>query len=175
MTAAIRLGCLFFLSLVLCSGNLFAADTDRLQSLILLGLKENLGLRADRFSVSTAREDVKVAAGVFDSEFYANTEVQKQKIPNSSSLLPEENFDQQAFSTEVGLRKRFAVGLEGTFFVNSARIEDSSVTEALDPKYQSTIGLELRQPLLRDAGAGVNQLELNLARKTSSRADLDFL
>ena len=166
---------LFGLGLCLLSGPVLAASTQDLQSLIMLGLRGNLGLKAGRFSVLSAREDVTAAAGAFDVELYANGNLQRQKTPNSSNLIPQEYFDVEALLSEVGLRKRFATGLNATLFANSSRLKDSSAVESLDPKYQSSLGLSLDQPLLRNGGAAVNRLDLSIAERERSRSDLVFL
>lgn len=153
-----------------------AAETPTsLQELILLGLHENLGLQASQLEIPVSREATSAEEGRFDVELFAESAYSDVRTPNSSSLIPQTSFDSKTLSGDVGVRKRFETGLSGELAFSTQRLDDSSVIESLNPKYQSALGLNLTQPLLREAGRQVNLLNVKVAQGQSMQARYAFL
>ncbi len=146
-----------------------------LQSLLLLGLEENLGLQAARLAVPVSREAITIEEGGFDAEFFANSDYVETQTPYASIFTPETSIDLAKFSGSAGLRKRFATGLSTILSLNSNRTDQSLTTETLNPQYQTSLSLDLNQPLLRNSGPATNLLTLNLAKGQSRQADYSFL
>ena len=148
---------------------------DSLQSLLLLGLEENLGLQAARLAVPVSREAITVEEGGFNAEFFANSDYAETQTPYASIFTTETSIDVAKLSGSAGLRKRFATGLSTTLSLNSNRTDQSLTTETLNPQYQTSLSLDLNQPLLRNSGSATNLLTLNLAKGQSRQADYSFL
>ncbi len=148
---------------------------DDLQSLILLGLQQNLGLQSSRIDLTRSRAAIGIEEGGFAPEIFMDGGYSEERSPNSSSLIPQNSFDRQTLSADLGLRKKFAGGLSASLSLGGREVEDSSQTESLNPRYLTSLGLELRQPLLRDRGPQVNRLAVHLARGRSLQATYHFL
>ena len=167
----------FAMALHMNSATSFAAEKNSvsMQSLLTLGLEENLGLRASRFTVSAAHAAIAIEEGAFDPEFFATTDYQETQSPYTSSTLTLSRVEVSQLSGSAGLRKQFPSGLNTSLALNSIRTEDNPTSEALNPRYQTGLSLELTQPLLRNAGSATNLLALNLAKGKSQQEQYRFL
>ncbi len=149
--------------------------TVRLQSLLLLGLTDNLGLRAARLSVPSSRDLIAVEEAGFDVELFASTDYLRSRAAYASNLSPETSIDLAQAAGSVGLRKHFASGLDASLSLTSTRSDDDLPSEALNPRNQTGLSLALTQPLLRNGGRASNLLSLNLAKGESRQAEYFFL
>jgi len=152
-----------------------------LEDCIARTLEHNLDLRtgsydpaiqmADLARVEAAFDAVLVASAQFEnidrgnieSLFYTRTTM--TQTGTSSERVPTDPFTrQQDYNYAVGLQKRLATGASVEFAQRQRRLHLGEPRLYLDPFYESSLDLELRQPLLRDFGIDVNRASINAAR-----------
>lgn len=140
-----------------------AAESDRrLQTLLLLGLSENLGLQAVKMDTLQAEQEVVAQDARFDPELFAEAGHDSGRTPTADVSLGT-SLDSDVSRAEVGIRKSFTTGMETSLSLASERVEDDFGD--LDPRYSSYLLLNLNQPLLRDFGTDINTTDLQISRK----------
>jgi outer membrane protein len=127
----------------------------------------NLGVALARLQVPIVAAGMDAAEGEFDPTFTAGAAFDHQEVPTTSARFfgsITESVDLQA-----GLAKRFAFGTETSLTLDANRTRDNSpITDTeFNPRYAADLTLNIAQPLLRDAGRGVNLATVRLARVAS--------
>jgi outer membrane protein TolC len=145
-----------------------------IRDLIILGLKNNLGLQVERINLPLSEEQIKVEAAVFDSELFAVAEYAETSTPQSISSSLGSSFETDQLSGEIGLRKRYESGLSAVLSLNSERTTDNNQLEELAPRYRAALLLDLSQPLLRNSGTAVNTTQLQLSRIQNQQLRYSF-
>lgn len=144
------------------------------RDLIIVGLKNNLGIKVDKLNVSVATEAVISGEAVFDSELFASAGYSESSTPIATSLSLIENSDGQVWSGELGLRKKYTSGLLAALSLDSEWTEDNNQSEDLDPRYRTSLTLSLTQPLLREFGTKINTTNLRITRNQQNQAALQY-
>ena len=93
---------------------------------------------------------------------------------NSTFLAPLRSLNTKTATGNVGIEQGFATG--ATASLNFQNLHQSSNTPLLSysPYSTSSLGLTLRQPLLRGAGQAVNKRYIRIARNNEQVSDLVF-
>jgi len=127
----------------------------------------NLGVALARLEVPIVAAGIDAAEGEFDPTFTAGTAFDHEETPTTSARF----FGSTSESVELqaGLAKRFALGTETSLALTGGRTRDNSpITDTeFNPRYDADLTLSVEQPLLRDAGPGVNLATVRLARVAS--------
>lgn len=163
-----------FLLLVCCPAYSSAAGVGpaSLRELIIVGLQENIGLQVEQLNIPVSSEAIRINEAVFDPELFASAGFTLSKTPISSTLSSVDRSDSEQTTAQVGLRKKYYSGLSTSISLNSEWSEDNSQSDDLDPRYRSSVNLNLTQPLLRDFGLETNTTGLQLSRNQSRQASL---
>ncbi len=133
---------------------------------IALALQNNTDLKIQRLAPVAASNEVRRARAVFDTTMFGKISRDRTSTPNPSILsiggMPISaafltpsgpvTFTQN-FDANVGLRKMLLSGGQLSLAWQNNRLNtDPSVLNELVPRYLTTLGLSLNQPLLRDFG-----------------------
>ncbi|MCB1184926.1 TolC family protein [bacterium] len=111
--------------------------------------------------LAAATEAVRREKGSFDPELFGGADWSGADTPSASLFAGADVLETETSLYEAGARIRLPLGTELAATVNSTRITSNSAFAALDPEYQSSAGISLRQPLLKGFGP-------------SARADLSY-
>lgn len=146
-----------------------------MRDLIALGLETNLGLQIEMVNISQGTEAVEIEKSAFDSEIFAQAGYDRSSTPIdlSSSSLTASHSDQ--YSGQIGISKHFTTGLTTSLTLNSTRISDNDYSNNLETNYRTALRVDLNQPLLRDLGAAINTIPLEMARNRQRQASLTSL
>jgi len=152
-----------------------------LQDCIARALKHNLDLRTGSLDPAIQMAEVTRMKAAFDAVLVgsAQYEVFDQGNPNSGffnrTIIRPSGKDtkkigtdpftqQQDYNYLIGLQKRLATGATLEVALRMRRLHMDREGLFLNPYYESSLDLELRQPLLRDFGIDVNRASINAAR-----------
>ncbi len=147
----------------------------RLRDAIALGIEKNFNLHVDELNVPIRREEVTEADSAFDPTLESTLSASKRQILTGMVLYADEYQYNQETAADVSLRKRFKVGLHSSLSVRTARSENNSLADSLNPAYQNFLILNLTQPLLRDFGYGVNTSQIQISENQVQGAIYDYL
>lgn len=153
----------------------FAADLtpQTVRDLIVISFEKNIGLRVKGLSVPVATEEIVVKKSSFDTELFASGGFSETTTPLTSasfSLIDQSKSD--LLVAETGVRKRFTSGAIASVLLNTEWIDDNSLTDSLDPRYRSSLSLNLSQPLLRNFGNQTNTTAIRTAKNNQDQAVL---
>jgi len=157
----------------------------RLQEAIARALEHNLDIKAGSYDPAISMTQVVQAQAAFDAVFFSTAQVQ-----NTDQGNPETGFITRTVTTPngpiservatdpftrvqddvytVGLRKLLATGASIQVSQRLRRLGDDATSAFYDPFYETSIDVEIRQPLLRDFGIDVNRAQINAARNSQS-------
>ena len=145
-----------------------------LQQAIDQALASNLGLVTERYAPANAKDQIEIEEAAFDFELFGSTTYGKNQAAASGSRLDSadipENENRRA---GAGIDKRFATGATVTLDSNIAR-SSSNNNSVRNPDYASDVGLNLRQPLMKDAGKTVNLAPIARARASAQESHFQF-
>lgn len=134
-----------------------------LQQAVVNAMESGLDPRIARLGPIIADAKTEQARGAFDPTVFGETGTQRSDTP---SALAGQSADTRSDSIKAGVKQKYLTGtlaeISGNFTHNT-RIPNAAV----DPWYESGLGLQITQPLLRGAGLAVNRSEMDLARNAA--------
>lgn len=150
-----------------------------LEESIALALENNTGLRIQRLSPIAATARVRQAYAQFDPQIFgdANTQRSVQPVGTINAFTNDDAPDifNAVVNWNVGARKRLLTGgvLTGEW-TNQRLRSDANFINLLQPAYDTTLGLSLVQPLLRDFGWRFSLLIVDVAQIREEQAYYDY-
>lgn len=130
-----------------------------LSDCIALALQNNTDLKIQRLGPLAAANQVRSARAMFDPAVVGNVLHDRTNTPNTiattSPLFGPTSpiLFRQDFNADLGLRKMLLSGGQLSLtWQNSRLMTNPSIAAELVPRYLTTLGLSLNQPLLRDFG-----------------------
>lgn len=146
-----------------------------MRQLIVLGLKNNLGLEIEKMDVQKSQESVEIEDAIFDSEIFVNSSYQEDKTPIESSTYSLSDMTSKKYSSQFGVRKKLQTGMTASLSLNTERVRDNDLSNALDPYSRSSFIIELTQPLLRNFSTEVNTTQRLIRKNQSRQTALSYL
>jgi len=145
-----------------------------LEEAILRALERNEAISIERAAADSAASAVTGAEGAYDPVLGLETGWRHLTVPLNSAfsgaqegeLAPTDEVFEAGGSVVQRLPTGGVVALRGT----SGRTETDGAFGLLSPAYDSQLGVELRQPLLRDRGIDSARLGLRVARADRDRS-----
>jgi outer membrane protein len=123
------------------------------------------------FDPAIAKEEVTKAASVFDVTTFGKLSYDQTDDPADNTRL--DQFSRGA-NAAVGLRQKLVTGAEWSLAYNLTRTTDTDATWVPEKSWAPIVSFEVRQPLLRDAWAGVNLAGVDIARLNYEESLLAF-
>lgn len=162
-----------------------SATSITLQESIALALENNTGLQVERLTPLSATAGVRAARSIFDPAFFAGAGKSRVASPFSSvgvftsgdapgaqptvGPTPATGVPPKQISNIVdwsaGVRKTLLTGGElAVEWTNNRQTGNPNVINLLIPRYETTLGLSLNQPLLRNFGWRYALLRVEVAQ-----------
>lgn len=162
---------------VVLAGATGAAAAERpltIDEAIGLALEKNDNIVISRESAASARAAVSGAKGVYNPVFaldgsYHHT---KQPVNSAFSGAPAGEGAPTTEGVEAGasLSQYLPSGGAVTLHANTARGTTNGTFDLLSPVYETNVGVELRQPLLRDRSSDPQRLSIHVANAERARS-----
>jgi len=156
-------------ALALAPGAALAAERPLpLGEAIRMALEKNEGLLIERESLASATADVSGARGAYDPRLELNGGWSRSTEPVNSAFsgAPSGRFAPEIESTGAGASIRQLLPSGGVLSLRTegARETSDGTFALLSPAYSTRVGVELRQPLLRDLAIDPARLSVRVAR-----------
>lgn len=136
-----------------------------LQEAVDLALEHNLDLKIQRTEVEDAEQALRIAKADFDPELSSNASSNYSLSPRSSTQLDgSAQPERRAASLDAGLSKKLETG--ATIGLQSEILDRSKTNSSfttLNPEFNSALRLQIRQPLLKNAGFEYNLSPIRIA------------
>ena len=131
-----------------------------IEQAIIRALANSPQIRLISFDPAIAKAEIARAAAEFDPTAFSQFNYEQDDNPQNSLFQPGESDVRIA---EGGIRQRTPTGAAWSFSYAVTRSWDDLVGRPLATRYEPMLVFEVRQPLLRDAGEGVNLAGVHLA------------
>jgi outer membrane protein TolC len=145
-----------------------------LEEAIAMALEKNEGILIERQALASAGEAVTGAKGAYDPVLEMDGGWRRTTAPVNSAFsgAPAGEAAPTDETTEAGLsvRQLLPTGGAVTFRTSAARDTTDGAFSLLSPAYGTQVGLEIRQPLLRDRAIDAARLTLRVAATDRDRA-----
>lgn len=142
---------------------------------IARALEQNLELQVDRIAPLLERADWTAARGRFEPEMGMSAEWEDATSP----IFPADRIpggrrsDENEYTRYEGsLGGLLPTGL--SYDIATGANNRESIPTAFQSRWSTDLGITLTQPLLRDAGFGVQMADIRIARKGAQAADAEF-
>ncbi|HTW86680.1 MAG TPA: TolC family protein [Candidatus Binataceae bacterium] len=143
-----------------------------LKQVIFIALSNNPNVASIRLGPPNATEGVRSANGTFDPDLQATADTIKTVIPTTSALESGgDALSTKQYDWNFSLNKILATTngtMSATF--NNDRTISNNTTQTINPFYNTTLGLSLSQPLLRNFGWRFATLTVRLAESAQKQA-----
>jgi len=146
-----------------------------LRKAIVMGIEKNLDIRIEKLNILINREDVIVNDAEFDPLLDASISSQKAETPSALMFFDDDIDMFRSTGADVGIGKKFQVGLSSRLSFETNRFSNNSSIDALRPQYRDYLILDLTQPLLRDFGVKVNTANLRISQNMVRYATYGYL
>jgi outer membrane protein TolC len=146
-----------------------------LKEAIARGVAENLDLQVAALEIPKRREDVTAERAAFDPAIEAAARAGEARILTGAVLYSNDYQLLREIRASAGIRKRFVTGMEGRVALETYRLENNSLADALDPQYGTVLLLNLTQPLLKDFGTEVNTTGIRLSENAVRQGVFGYL
>jgi len=127
-------------------------------------LAHNLTVQVARYGPPIARTGIIEAEALFDPSWFMNNAVGRLKQQSGALFTGPGTFISKTWSFSTGVQALAPTGASVGLTQSWAYQNTNSAFLAPDPQYANNLGLSLRQPLLRGAGAEVATAPIVLAR-----------
>jgi HAE1 family hydrophobic/amphiphilic exporter-1 len=145
-----------------------------LEEAIARALEKNERILIERLSLDSAEAAITGAEGAYDPVLGLDAGWFRSTTPVSSSFsgAPEGELAPtlEGFEVGAGVRQLLPTGGQVLLSADGSRTETDASFDLLSPSYGSGLGVELRQPLLRDRGIDAARLRLRVAAADRDRA-----
>jgi len=142
-----------------------------LEQAVVRTLARSPEIRIVAFDPDIAKEEITKAAAKFDPLLFSELNYDDQDSPENSIFEPGEA---ETRLLESGVRQRLTTGAQWSAGYMLTRRWDDLVGRTFPTRYEPMLTFQLKQPLLRDAGAEVNLAGVNVARLNHRVALLGF-
>ncbi len=145
-----------------------------LDEAVALALRNNLGLRVERFRRAQTLFQIQQQRGIYDFNFSFNSGFDESTSAAATVLAGADV--QQAENQTFNLQMRQLVSSGGTFGIdyNNRRSETNSVFQSINPSFNLQFDAVYSQPLLRDGGRLATDRGIRIAQ-TNSKIGLENL
>lgn len=164
--------CLLLFAVFAYAGTASNRSSNGLQTLLALGLAENLGLQAVKVDTFLSAEEVIAQDARFDPELFAESFHAESRAPLTDFTVSDVGRNEQT-RAELGVRKDFTSGLSSSLSLATERVEGDY--EYLDPRYTNYLLLNLQQPLLRGYGEKINTTDLQISQNQQQQSQYLYL
>lgn len=147
-----------------------------LDETIRLALRHNLQVRVLSQNPELQQEQIRFQRGVFDPVFTFNLPqaFRRSSQPQSSSLSGADVLTNEQIRGGFALDAFTGWGLDWSITGTASRFVSNSEFSTFNPRYDTTIQLNVRQPILRNFGETVNERGLLVARNDFAVSEEQF-
>jgi outer membrane protein TolC len=152
-----------------------AAQTLTLQDAIASALAKNRDIVVERESVAQSREGIARAEAAFDPVVRGETRYRDQTLPVISILSGAQPGDlaptTRGISSAASLSRLFGSGASVTASTSLSRDTSNNFLTLISPAWFTSIGVELRQPLLQGRAIDPARRAVKVSRATVDRSE----
>ncbi|NUM33592.1 MAG: TolC family protein [Candidatus Brocadiae bacterium] len=151
----------------------YKAESLSMKDCLLRALKFNLDLEIEGYNPKIREFDIRLAKSVFDPAFTSSFGISEAESESSADLKTVYNVRSVDF--QMGIAKKHLLG--GTVGLSYGIGYSKQMhigAGGRNPSWQHNVSLQFTQPLLRNLGIEVNQLEIQMAEKEKDQAFYSF-
>jgi len=147
-----------------------------LEEALARALEANLDLAIERVAPRRAETNILAARAAFDPRFTLNSRYAENSSPRAAEQVAADgrpSVESRTFSSSIGASQPTVLGTEVGVSANTTN--RMNTFNDFEDEYTSFAGLNLRHPLLKDAGPTANRAQLRIAVKGREQSDATFL
>lgn len=148
----------------------------RLDDVLARALVSNLNVAIERIGPGQAEASLEQSRAPFDPRLNANMRYGERISPRSAEQVAADRtneVERRTTSGDVGVSQRTILGTEVRLLTRTTNNQDTF--NLFEDEFNTFAGLELRQPLLKNAGTEANLAQIRIAQKELGRSQLQFL
>lgn len=135
-----------------------------LRDAVVLALENNSAIRVQEASVETAKFSVLRSFQPFDPKLQAILNANRSSYPGFSQIQGAGTFNDLAQTLQFNYTQMLQTGTNFQIGMNGYRDSNNSSFNFLNPNYQSTLNIQITQPLLRNRWRFANTAPVVIAR-----------
>jgi outer membrane protein TolC len=170
--------CFLLVSVLLIISPVYAQETQpptgetmTLDEAIALALENNLGLKAEKLNPEIDSTFVVEETGRFEPLFQANLSNENADIPTGSRLAGEGTLRNKNLNYNLRLDQLLPLSTSYSVVFNNTRFETNQLFTSFNPRYDSSLFANVRQPLMRNFGREITLTPVNIAKTNRLASD----
>lgn len=147
-----------------------------LEEALARALQSNLDLAIERVAPRRAATNILAARAAFDPRLNLTTRYAENSTPRAAEQVAADGLpsvESRTFSAAAGVTQPTILGTE--IGLSASTTNRMNTFNNFEDEYTSFVGLNLRHPLLKDAGPTANRAQLRIATKGREQSDATFL
>ncbi|HSE39466.1 MAG TPA: TolC family protein, partial [Acidobacteriota bacterium] len=148
-----------------------AGEVMTLDEAIALALENNLGLKVEQLNPQIEDTFVVEETGRFEPLFQANLSNQDSDIPTGSRLSGEGTLRNKDLNYNLRLDQLLPTSTSYNVVFNNTRFETNQLFTSFNPRYDSSLFANVRQPLMRNFGREITLTPVNIAKTNRLASD----
>jgi outer membrane protein len=145
-----------------------------LEEVVKRALENNVDIAVERFSPESAFESVHSAEGAFDLNTSAGLSLGSRATPQTSVFTGGTTVDTDTSVWNFGASQLFKTGGLLSLTFNNQKQDTNNVFSTFNPTYNSSLSLNLTQPLLRNFKVDASRQQLRVTKKNKEISDVSF-
>jgi len=145
-----------------------------LRSYLELVMANNTDIQIQKLSVEQPRNAILRAFGAFDPLATANFTSTRTKTPSTDALAGAATVNTLSQPSRFGVQQTLTSGTQYSVSFTASKTTTNSGFQNFNPALNSGLGLSFIQPLIKNRGAAVNRLSINLARSRLRKSEYDL-
>jgi len=143
---------------------------------VRMALEQNRELEVERINVQQSEYDLFAAKGARDVGLTGDTFYEHRTIPIGSLLGggPNGTLTTGTLNFDAGAQQLLSTGGVWSALITNGRVDTNNQFSALNPQYNSSLVLQLRQPVMRNFGIDDARRKIRIANKRLDLSDSQF-
>jgi outer membrane protein TolC len=148
-----------------------ASEVMTLDQAIALALENNLGLKVEKLNPQIEDTFVVEETGRFEPLFQTNLSNENSDIPTGSRLAGEGTLRNKNLNYNLRLDQLLPTSTSYNVVFNNTRFETNQLFTSFNPRYDSSLFANVRQPILRNFGREITLTPVNIAKSNRLASD----
>ncbi len=151
----------------------YKAESLSMKECLLRALKSNLDLEIEGYNPKIREFDIRLAKSAFDPYFTSSFGIGEAESESSADLKT--IYNARSVDFEMGIAKKHLLGGSvGLYYGLDYSKQMHVASSGRNPSWQHSMNLRITQPLLRNLGIELNQIEIKMAEKQRDQAFYTF-
>lgn len=145
-----------------------------LEETVKRALESNVDIAVERYGPDSAAESVREVQGFYDPLFFSTVSRNSRTDPARNVFAGAQKVNTDTTTFDFGLSQAVKTGASLRLDFTNSKQDTNSIFTTFNPRFDSSLNLNLTQPLLKNLKIDQTRQQLRLAKKNREISDVQF-